>query len=62
MLVESWLALQSKPGNQLSSREEMGYTEFSSSCCAGIGVPLDLRRVFRESLELPKASQSTCRV
>ena len=39
------LPLQSKPGNQLSSRDNMGYLGLSSSCCAGIGVPLDLRRV-----------------
>ena len=45
MLLESWLALQSKPGSQLSSRDDMGYTELSSSCSAGIGVPLDLRPV-----------------
>ena len=37
--------LQSKLGNQLSSREDLGCTELSSSCCAEIGVPLDLRRV-----------------
>ena len=39
------LPLQSNPGNQLSSRDVMGFTELSSSCCAEIGVPLDLRRV-----------------
>ena len=35
------LPLQSKPGNQLSSQNHMGYMELSSSCCAEIGVPLD---------------------
>ena len=39
------LLLQSKPGNQLSSQDDMGCTELSSSCCAKIGVPLDLRQV-----------------
>ena len=39
------LPLQLKPGNQLSSRDHMGCMELSSICCAGIGVPLDLRRV-----------------
>ena len=34
--------LQSKPGNQLSTRDDMGCTELSSSCCAESGVPLDL--------------------
>ena len=39
------LPLQSKPGNQLSSRDDMGSTELSSSCCAEIGISLDLRRL-----------------
>ena len=39
------LPLQSKAGNQLSSRDDMGCTELSSSCCTEIDVPLDLRRV-----------------
>ena len=43
--MESWLALQLKPGNQLSSQDDMGYTELSSSVCAEIGVLLDLRRM-----------------
>ena len=39
------LPLLSKPGNQLSSQDDMGCTELSSSFCAEIGVPLDLRWV-----------------
>ena len=39
------LLLQSKTGNQLSSRDDMGYTELSLSCCTEVDVPLDLRRV-----------------
>ena len=39
------IPLQSNPGNQLSARDDLGCTEFSSSCCAEIGVPLYLRRV-----------------
>ena len=39
------LPLQSKTGNQLSSREDCGCMELSSSCCAEIGVPLYLRWV-----------------
>ena len=39
------IPLQSKPGNQLSSRDDMGCTELSLSYCAEIGVPLDFRRV-----------------
>ena len=34
----------SKPDNQLSFREVLGYTELSSSCCAEFRVPLDLGR------------------
>ena len=36
------IPLGSKPGNQLSSRYDLGYMKLSSSCCAEIGVPLDL--------------------
>ena len=39
------IPLQSKSGNQLSARDDLGCTELSSSCCAEIGVPLYLRRV-----------------
>ena len=39
------LPLQSKPANQLSSRDDFWCTELSSNCCAEIGVPLDLTRV-----------------
>ena len=36
------IPLELKPGNQLSSKDELGYTELSSSCCAELGAPLDL--------------------
>ena len=39
------IPLQSKRWNQLSSQDDLGCTELSSSCCAEIGVPLALRRV-----------------
>ena len=39
------LPIQSKPGNQLSSQDDLLCTEISLSCCAEIGVPLDLRLV-----------------
>ena len=39
------LPLQKNPGNQLSSQDDMGCMELSSSSCAEIGVPIDLRRV-----------------
>ena len=38
------IPLQSKLGNQLSSRDDLGYTEPFSSCCAELGVPLGLGR------------------
>ena len=41
------IPLQSKPGNQLSSRDDWCCTELSSSCCAETGVTLDLIRVYQ---------------
>ena len=37
--------LQSKSGNQLSSWDDMGCTEVSSSCSIVINIHIDLRRV-----------------
>ena len=39
------IPLQWNPGNQLSSQDDMGCMELSSSSCADNGVPIDLRRV-----------------
>ena len=39
------LPVQQNPGNQLSSRYDMGCMELSSSSCSEIGVSIDLRRV-----------------
>ena len=39
------LPLQVKKWNQLSSLDDMGCTELSSSCCTAVDVPLDLRWV-----------------
>ena len=36
------IPLESKPRNQLSSRDDLGYMEVSSNCCAELGVPLGL--------------------
>ena len=36
------ILLESKPGNQLSSQDDLRYMELFSSCCAELGVPLDL--------------------
>ena len=56
------IPLRSKPGNQLSSTDDMGCTELSSSCCAEIGVSLDLRRVSQGISGVGKGSQANCRV
>ena len=37
--------LQSRTGNQLSSWDDMGCMELSSSCCTDINIHIDLRRV-----------------
>ena len=39
------LQLHLKTGKQLSSWDDMGCTELSSSCCTEIDVPLELRRM-----------------
>ena len=41
------IPLESKPGNQLSSRDDLVYMELSSSCCAELAVPLDLGQCSR---------------
>ena len=38
------IPLVSKPDNQLSFREVLGYMELSCSCCADFGVSLDIRQ------------------
>ena len=44
-ILKVGLHLQSNPGNQLSSQDDMGCTELSLSCCAETDFPLDLRWV-----------------
>ena len=39
------LPLQSKPGNQLSSQDNLACVELSSTCSAEFGVPLSFRRL-----------------
>ena len=41
------IPLELKPGNQLSSRDDLEYMELSWSSCAEFGVPLDLGRCSR---------------
>ena len=41
-LWNSGIALESMPGNQLSSQDDLGYMELSSSCYAELGVLPDL--------------------
>ena len=61
MLEEAGIPLQLKPGNQLSSRDDMGFTELTSSCCAELGVPLDLGRYSQGISGVAKESQATTR-
>ena len=56
------LPLQWNSGNPLSSGDDMRYTELSSSSCAEIGFPIDLRRVSQGIFGVVKGSQATCRV
>ena len=44
-LWEGALPLSWNPGNQLSCRDEIGCMDLSSSSCAEIGFPIDMRRV-----------------
>ena len=37
------IPLVSKPDNQLSFQEVLGYMKLSSCCCAEFGVPIDIR-------------------
>ena len=53
------IPLESKPGNQLLSRDDLGYMALFSICCAEIAITLDLGRCSQESLELLKGSQDT---
>ena len=44
-LFKVGISLQRKPGNQLSSPDDLWCMELSSSCCDETGVPLELRWV-----------------
>ena len=46
-LFKVGIPLEFKPGNQLSFREDLGYPDLSSSCCAALRVPLVLVRCFQ---------------
>ena len=61
-LWKAGLPLQSKPGNQVSSRDDLSCMKLSSSYFAVLAFPLDFYGVLRESLELPKGSQVNCHV
>ena len=54
--------LQTKAENQLSSWDDMGCMQLSSSCCSDINIHIDLRRCLRESLSIPEGIQATCTV
>ena len=61
-LWEGGLPLEQNPGNQLSSRENMGCTELSLSSCAEIVFPVDLRQVSQgiSGVAQRKPSQLSC--
>ena len=50
--MESWHTSSVEAGNQLTSRNDLGCMELSSSCCADIGGHIDLRRVSQGSSEV----------
>ena len=54
--------LQSKTGNQLSTWDDMGCMELSSSCCTDINIHIDLRRVSQGIYVDSSNSQATCTV
>ena len=51
------LPVQDNPGNQLSSRDDMGCMELSSSFCAEIGVPIDETGVSGNLWSCPKEAK-----
>ena len=53
-----WPTLSYNPGNQLFSPDDMGCMELSSSSCAEIGVPIDLRRVSQGISGVAQRSQT----
>ena len=61
-LWEGGLPLEQNPGNQLSSRDDLGCKDISSSSFAEICVPIDLRRVSQgiSGVAQRKPSQLSC--
>ena len=62
MLVERWLTSSVKARESARISRQYGMHGAFSSCCAELGVPLDLDIVLWESPELLKGSQAICRV
>ena len=62
--MEMGLPLHSKTGNQLTSRDDMGCMEISSSCCTENDVPLDLTRVSQgiSGVSYRKSSHLLCMI
>ena len=56
------IPLQSKPRDQLSSRDDMGCMKLSFSCCDEIGVPLDLGTGSQRIFGVSRGSQASCHV
>ena len=59
---EGGLPLYQNPGNQLSSRDDMGCMELSLSSSAEISVPIDVRRLSQgfSGVSQRKPSQLSC--
>ena len=57
-----WPTFLTESGNQLSSRDDMGCMELSSSSCDETDVPIDLRRVSQgmSGVAQRKPSQLSC--
>ena len=45
--MERWFSSSIESSDPLSSRDDMASMELSLSSCARIGVPIDLRRVYK---------------
>ena len=60
--MESLLKSSIKDGNQLSSWDDMGCMELSSSCCTDINIHINMRRVSQGISFDSEGSQAICTV
>ena len=57
-----WPTSLKEPGNQLSSRDDIGCMELSLNSCAEIRVPIVLRRVSQGISAAAQRSEANCPV